>query len=481
MKQAIHDPIHEPVLGETIDGFHLEKILYEGKYNNLYHVTHPDFDSKLIMKVPCLGISVPASAFSAFETEAQILSRLHGVHAPRILAVGDMASCPYFVMEHIEGIEMIEAARQAPVSVEKLCEIMVPVCKAIHELHRHNIIHLDLKPDNIRNRANGEAVILDFGTAHQVQMPDMYEDQKDGAPRSFNYVAPEQLNNVRHESRSDIYALGVIMYQLATGKFPYGESNPITVSKRLYLPAVPPRAVKNDIPPWLQEVILTCLRRRPDNRFATAKQLAYFLAHPDMVKLSKRANWTRKPGMLKILQSWFFSKSDYNIQAPELYPYTRTMRTPHILVALDLGHSSEDLKQALRSTLWRLANSDKSSFFTILTVVEKEGLSRTQVMSGLSETAHATHIHKQIELRHWMQLLKLPDNRVNYQVLSGNPATAILAYAEHHSLDQIVIGARGSSTMRRFTGSVSSKVAAEAPCTVTVVRSHLDEHKQKVK
>lgn len=477
-KRKKHESIHEPVLGETVDGFLLKELMYEGKFNTLYLVTHPDFESTMIMKVPSLGMSVPPSAFSAFETEVRILSRLHGKYTPKVFAKGDLLTCPYVVMENIKGNELNEAIDKAPVSTEKLCKIMIPICKAVHELHKHNIIHLDIKPDNIRNRSNDQAVLLDFGTAHQVQLPDMYEDHHDEAPRSFDYVAPEQLHNVRHDSRSDIYALGVIMFKLATGELPFGEANPLTVKKRLYLPATPPRAIKNDVPPWLQEIILTCLRCRPKNRFATAKQIAYFMAHPKMVKLSKRSRWTKKPGSMKILQSWLHSKSGNYLQTSDLYPYTRTIRTPHILVALDLEHSSEDLRQALRTTLWRLSNSDKHSFFTILTVIEKDNLSGTEDLSKLISKEHPAHIHRQIELRHWMQSLDLSGNRVNYQVIEGNAADVILAYAKHHLLDQIIIGARGSSTMRRIIGSVSSRVASEAPCTVTVVRSHLDQHQQ---
>lgn len=474
-KNSDGDLIHELVLGETINQFHLKELLYEGRFNTLYRVTHPDFESAMVMKVPCLGVSVPPSAFSAFETETQILSMLSGTYTPKVFAKGDLVSCPYLVIENISGDKLSAAIKDSPVSIDLLCELMIPICKAVHELHRHNIIHLDLKPDNIRNRSDGQAIILDFGTAHQVQMPDMYEDHLEGAPRSLDYAAPEQLNNIRHESRSDIYALGVIMFQLATGELPFGETSPLTARKKLYLPATPPRAINKDVPPWLQEIILTCLRLRPAKRYATAKQIAYLLAHPKMVALGKRSRWTRKPGFLKIIQSWLHSKNDASLPADELYPFTRTARTPHILAALDLDHSSEDLKQAIRSTLWQLANSDKNSFFTILTVIEKDNLSGIEDFSKLTNKDHPSHIYRQIEMRHWMEALDLPSNRVNYQVIEGDAADVILAYASHHLLDQIVVGARGSSTIRRFIGSVSSKISAEAPCTVTIVRSHIDQ------
>ena len=470
---------HQPKLGDTVDGFYIKEALFEGIFNNIYRVTHPDHDQALIMKVPSLNIGVPPSAFSAFETEVRILSQLHGVYTPRVIAKGDMATCPYVVLENIEHNALTKAIKRAPVSTEELCELMIPVCKAVHELHKHNVIHLDIKPGNIRNRKNGHVVILDFGSSHHTHIPDMYEHHHDEAPRTLDYVAPEQLHNIRHESRSDIYALGVILYQLATGKLPFGEANVLTVKKRLYMPPTPPLYYNKTLPPWLQEIILTCLQRRPKNRFATAKQIAHSLAHPNIVKLTRKAKRTKKPGFLTIVRTWLHSKRDDYLKTAGLYPNTRATRTPHILVALDLSHSSDDLKKALRTTLWRLANSDKQSFFTILTVLEKNDLSGTEDFTEIIKNKHPTHVHLQIELRQWMQPLNLPESRVNYQVIEGNVSDEILYYAKHNMLDQIVIGARGSSTLRRFLGSVSSKIAAEAPCTVTVVRSHLDEHIQQ--
>jgi serine/threonine protein kinase len=330
--------IHEPILGETVDGFFLNELLSEQPVNNLFRVTHQEHDLPMVMKVPKLGIVLPATAFAAFETEMRILSRLHGVYTPRVIARGDLGICPYFVMEYIEGDALSRAVKKAPVAIDQLTQLMIPVCKAVHELHRHNIVHLDIKPGNIRNRSDDSVVILDFGTAHHVDMPDLYDDPHKKAPRTFDYVAPEQLHNIRNDSRSDVYALGVILYQLATGELPFGKANHITVNKRLYRPPTPPRAINADIPGWLQEVILTCLERLPDNRFSSAKQLAYVLSHPAMVTLSKRSELTQKPGFISIARSWLHSRRDDFHKRDQLRPHERISSAPHVLVALDLDN-----------------------------------------------------------------------------------------------------------------------------------------------
>lgn len=472
---TVHEAtVHEPKLGETIDGFHLVEIISERPVNILYRVTHPDHDLDLVMKVLRLNSVLPPSAFTAFETEMRILSRLHGAYTPKVIARGNLASCPYFVMEFIEGDDLYKAVKDAPVTTEQLTELMVPVCKAVNELHRHNIVHLDIKPGNIRNRSDGSVAILDFGTAHHTHLPDLYEDPHKKAPRTFDYVAPEQLHNIRTESRSDVYALGVILYQLATGKLPFGKANHITVNKRLYLPAIPPRAINDNVPPWLQEIILKCLERRPENRYTSAKQIAYALSHPNMVELGKLSELNRRPNLITIARSWLHSIRDDYYRDLHLHPHERITSAPHILVALDLDHTSEDLKQELHNTIRRLYLIDRHSFFTVMTIVERSDLSGTEDISEIVKQEHPTHVHRQMELRHWMAPLKIPPSRTNYQVIEGHAAQEIIAYSKYHVIDNIVIGAHGSSRFRRLMGSVSTRVVAESPCTVTVVRTRRD-------
>ncbi len=469
-----YQAIHAAELGETIDGFHLDELICESETNTLYRVSHPDHAAPMVMKVPKLSVLLPPSAYAGFETEARILSRLHGVYTPGVIATGDFSSCPYLVTEYIEGDDLVQLVKSAPVTVDQLCGIMTPVCKAVHELHRHNIIHLDIKPVNIRNRKNGQVVILDFGTAHHTHMPDMYEIPHGNAPCTPDYAAPEQLHNVRTESRSDIYALGVILYVLATGHFPFGKANLITVKKRLFMPATPPRVYRESLPAWLQEIILKCLSRRPDDRFDTAKQIAYALSHPNTVPLGKKAQLASKPGFVQIAQAWLGARRNKYDQKQLVHPHDRIAQSPHILVAVDFEHTTEELKQAILDTIRRYAESEKSSSFTVLTVVEPNELRDAGGVSELLDRGYPTNIHRLMELRHWMQTLKLPMNRVNCQVLKGDAAKEIVAYAKYHVVDHIVVGARASSVMRKFIGSVSSKVVAEVNCTVTVVRSRQD-------
>lgn len=445
--------------GERLDGFRIEKLLAEGGMARVYRVRHARHRRPLVMKVPRIEQGAPPSALGAHENELRLLERLHGEHVPRLIAHGDLETQPYLVMDYFERAPLQEALRAGPLAVGRIAELMIPVCRAVHDLHCQNVIHLDLSPSNIRARANGEIVLIDFGIAHHAALPDLIDSAFGEAEGTTPYIAPEQIKHVRHDSRSDIYALGAILYRLATGEYPFGRPNQLSLSKRLVQPPLPPRAHRPELPPWLQEVILRCLAIRPERRFATARQLAYALAHPDSVVLTHRSRQLRPAGGWTRLRLWWRSLYLAFDEGEPVIPHERLSTTPHILVALDLGHSSDALQQVLRTTVRRLAQADPHGYFTFITVVPPGQSGADAVMA----------------LHHWAHPLRLSRERAAFHALPGrDPAAVIVQYAHVHRVDQIVIGARASSAWRRLLGSVSARVVAEAACTVSVVRSRHD-------
>ncbi len=468
------ETIHEVALGETVDGFTVTEQLAESEVTTLYYVTHPDHALEMVMKVPKLHKKLPSSTYSGFESEIRILSGLKGRYTPKLIASGDMAECPYLVMQYIEGEVLQQAIEEAPIVPGRVAELMEPVCKAVHELHRQNVIHLDLRPANVRNLKDGTAVIIDFGSAHHANLPDMYEDAHEDAPHSVAYMAPEQVHHIRTDSRSDIYTIGVMLYQLATGMLPFGQNNVFSVNRRLRSAPKPPRAINGDIPPWLQEIIYMCMEVYPDDRYATAQKVAYLLAHPHMVELKKRS-YNKTPSDLLTNAGRWISSFGANIpQHSKLHPVERLTTAPHVLVALDLGHASLELKEAIRDAVQQISQMQRQTFFTCLVILKKNENLDSEDPDSIKEVENPLHVQAQVELRHWFKPLGLPQSQVNYQAHYGDAADEIIRYASHHLVDQIVMGARGSGTLHRLLGSVSQKVLAYAPCTVTVVKTRKD-------
>jgi serine/threonine protein kinase len=339
----------------------------------------------------------------------------------------------------------------------------------VQALHHQNVIHLDLNPDNVRSRADGTMVLIDYGLAHHAVLPDLHDAAFGEEQGTTGYIAPEQLHHVRSDSRSDIYALGAMLYQLATGHYPFGRPNLLSLKRRLVALPVPPRVHRHDLPPWLQEIILRCLETKPEDRYATAKRVAHLLAHPSCVPDTRRAHRRKPPGIVSRARAWassIFQKFD---DGEAQRPHQRLATSPHVLVALNLARCSEPHKEAMRRAVRRMSVSEPKSYFTCLSVVSAQDMEHTR-----ERGQGAPDIARQLTMRHWAQPLHLPEARMVFQVLTGEPVATLLGYARRHLVDQIIIGARGSSALRQHLGSVSAAVAAQAPCSVTVVRTRRD-------
>jgi serine/threonine protein kinase len=457
--------------GATLGRYRIGRLLHEGGMARLYAV---ESRTPLILKVPKLGPGHPASSLVAFENELRILERLRGPHVPKLVASGDLTTQPYLILERLDGDELAQAAQRAPLPVDELCRLGRRLARAVQALHHQNVIHLDLNPSNVRNRADGTMVLIDFGLAHHAALPDLHDAAFGEAEGTTAYIAPEQLHHVRNDSRSDIYALGAILYQLATGRFAFGRPNLLSLQRRLAQPPWPPRVHRPDLPPWLQEIILRCLETRPEQRYTTAKRVAHQLTHPETVPDTHRAHRRTRPGLVPRTRAWarsIFQKFDAD-NAPR--PYDRLATSPHVLVALNLAHCSEPQKETLRRAVRRLAASEPRAYFTCLSVVPAEEAERAR-----EQGRPAPDLARQVLMRNWAQSLRLPEARLVFQVLPGAPVRTLLGYARRHLVDHIIIGARGSSALRRHLGSVSAAVAAQAECTVTVVRTRKDAGKTR--
>ena len=429
--------------------------------SRLYDVTHPGYRLPLVAKVPRLGPGAPLSALTAIENEHRILERLHGPHVTRLVYASELERAPCLVLEYVAGDEYARALREVPLPLERLRTLGIALCRAVHELHRQNVIHLDLSPGNVRTRADGTAVLIDFGLAHHAAMPDMMDAAFGQDEGTAAYIAPEQVRHVRSESRSDLYAIGVMLYLYATGAYPFGRPNLLSLTRRLYEPPVPPRRHQPDLPVWLQEIILRLLEIRPDDRYPTAREVAYLLAHPEAVSLTARSKRKTRPGLATRLALRVRSLYEVFDERPLKRPYERISAAPHVLIALDLAQTSGVLQQALRNAVRKFVHGEPEVYLTCLNIVP------TALPPDETEGTGA----RLIAMRHWAHPLGLRGDRVFFHLAYGDPATAIIEYARAHMIDYIIVGARGSSRLRRLLGSVSSRVVAEAPCTVITVRS----------
>jgi len=247
-------------LGATIDGFRIEECLHQGGMATLWRVSRPGTTIPMLMKVPRIAEGEDPAAIVSFEMEQMILPRLSGVHVPKFIAAGDFAVQPYIVVERVPGPTLFQRLSQLPLPYADVADIGLKIAAALDDLHRQHVIHLDVKPSNVMFRPTGEGVLLDFGLSHHDQLPDLMQEEFRVPFGTAPYMSPEQLLGIRNDPRSDLFALGVLLYFFSTGVRPFGQSETMYgMRRRLWRDPVPPRRLKPDYPPWLQEVVLRCI------------------------------------------------------------------------------------------------------------------------------------------------------------------------------------------------------------------------------
>jgi len=452
--------------GRIVDGFRLIEPLESGGMAGFWRVTRDGDDFPMLMKIPLLRPGEDPLTIIGYEVEQMILPRLSGPHVPRFVAAGDFER-PYIVMEFIAGPSVKSLLEKTPLPAAEVAAIGAKIALALHDIHRQHVMHLDVKPSNVILRGD-DAVLIDFGLSRHDQLPDLVQEEAEGPVGTGAYVSPEQVLGERGDPRSDVFALGVVLYFLATGQRPFGEPQRAdNWRRRLWWNPTPPRGLNPAVPPWLQEIILRCLEVDPEARYATAAQLAFDLQHPDHVNLTERADRAQRDGIFTV--AWRWLRQSRNPPPRQHRALTSHLaNAPIVLAAIDLEPGHEPLSHAVALAVHRVLATEPNARLACINVrkIARVALDELEDAQGRNP-----HLGRLAELKHWARAIPVAPERITYHVLeSTDPAGQLVDYARHNRVDHIVMGARGSSMLRRYLGSVSARVVAEAPCTVTVVR-----------
>lgn len=458
--------MERPQAGTVIDGFTLTEKLKTGGMATLWRASHPDEAAPLVLKIPFFDPGDDVSAILGYEAEALIHRRLAGPHVPRFVAAGDLARTPYIAMEFVAGTSLAEIMRRAPLPAAEIARIGEAIAVALAELHRQGVVHLDLKPENVM-MVGDRAVLLDFGLAHHAELPDLLGAESTMPMGTAAYIAPEQVLGDRADPASDLFALGCLLYQMACGEEPFGRPQTVAgMKRRLYHQPKPLRSVYPEAPAWLEEIVRRCLEVDRSRRYADASKLAFDLRHPEQVTVARRRR-ERPHGLWQRLVALFQKRDEQEITGAPTQA-RRKAGPSIILTAVDLSEGEGPLAGAILAETSRLLAAREDSWLACVTVLRTEIIGETRTVD---DEGRSLYIKRLVALKDWARPLHLPEERVSYHVIEAvSAADAILRHAERNDIDHIVVGARSSSAVRRHLGSVSTKVVAEALCSVSVVR-----------
>jgi eukaryotic-like serine/threonine-protein kinase len=259
------------------------------------------------IKVPHPEMESDPVFFDRFHREQEIGEALDHPAVMKVFGGNDRSQI-YMVMEWVEGKLLREIlAKEKKLPPERAVKITLGLLSALDYIHGHGIVHRDLKPENIMVDPEDRIKLIDFGIAAKAGARRLTFAKLSQVMGTPDYISPEQVKGKRGDARSDIYAVGVMLYEMVTGKTPFQGPNPFAImNDRLMNNPEPPREIDPSISPQLQEVIYRALERDPKNRYATAKEFAWDLEHLDQVGAADRPelrNWKqrRTPWVRKIL------------------------------------------------------------------------------------------------------------------------------------------------------------------------------------
>jgi serine/threonine protein kinase len=270
--------------GDQLDDYQLESLVASSGMASIFRATDTRSGRAVAIKVPHPEAELDPVFHERFRREIEIGARLQHPSIRRIFSADDHSRL-YMAMEWLDGRLLREVLAEAgPLSIQRAVSIATEMLAALDYMHSHGVVHRDLKPENIM-LAEDRIKIIDFGIAACAGARRLTFGKLSQVMGSPDYISPEQVKNKRGDERSDLYAVGVILYEMLTGETPFHGVNPFAVmNARLVQAPRPPSEVNPDIPSDLSAVVMRALERDPKQRYSSAQDFAWDLANPGQVR-----------------------------------------------------------------------------------------------------------------------------------------------------------------------------------------------------
>jgi len=279
--------------GKELDHFRIDAAVAESGMASIFRATDLRDGRQVALKIPHFAMESDPALFDRFMREEAIGIALDHPNVMRIYPEEDRSRV-YMVMEWVEGRLLRQVTyEQGKMPTSRAINITLGILKALEYIHKNGVVHRDLKPENIMLDPQDDIKLIDFGIASQAGAKRLTYAGFTQALGSPDYISPEQVKGKRGDARSDLYAVGVMLYEMLSGKTPFSGPSPLAVmNDRLINHPLPPREAEPSISLKLQEVIYRALEREPKNRYPSAHSFAQDLENLDQVGVAERSELT---------------------------------------------------------------------------------------------------------------------------------------------------------------------------------------------
>lgn len=276
--------------GDTLDHYRIEAVVAHSGMAVLYRATDLNSGAQVAIKIPLPEMEADPVLLERFKREQEIGLSVDHPGVVKTFA-DEQRSRLYMVIEWVDGRllrTILNEAKKLP--TERSVKITLGICDALDYMHKRGIVHRDLKPENVMVFLDDEIKLIDFGIAMKEDARRLTFVNVSSLLGTPDYISPEQVKGGRGDQRSDIYSVGIILYEMLTGVVPFSGPNPLAVMNARVLNDVkPPRELNSEISPELEEIMFRALEREPRHRYATASEMMWDLEHQEQVGVEPRA------------------------------------------------------------------------------------------------------------------------------------------------------------------------------------------------
>jgi serine/threonine-protein kinase len=295
---GLHDTIEA---GSQIDSYRIEAPVARSGMASIFRATDTRDNRQVALKIPHPDMESDPILFDRFLREAGIGEKLNHPKVMRVFG-SEERSRVYMVMEWCEGRLLRQILDEGRMPHDRAIRIAIGVLDALEYIHSNGVVHRDLKPENIMVDVHDNIKLIDFGIASDTAARRLTYANFTATLGTPDYISPEQVKGKRGDGRSDIFSMGVILYEMLSGKVPFSGPSPLAaMNDRLLNHPLPPTVADSSISPQLQEVLYRALERDPKNRYAKAHDFAWDLEHLDQVGVEDRVelrDWQKRKSHL---------------------------------------------------------------------------------------------------------------------------------------------------------------------------------------